>query len=131
MFKLKISFFVSLLALISFTACHKHEDVADTIAPVLTITAPTEDASNNGAVAIKGTITDEGGMHEMSLKITKDSDNTVLFSATPTVHDKTTFTLAETWTPTGITVETAVTLTVNVEDHSANKTEKIVKFKVK
>jgi hypothetical protein len=128
--KLKISFAILLFTTALFTACHNHKDEGDTTAPVLTITSPSADASLSGIVEIKGTATD-AGLHEMSIIITKDSDKSELFKNNPVVHDKTDFTIAESWTPTGITQETAVTLTIITEDHSALKTTKTVSFKVK
>jgi hypothetical protein len=118
----------------TFVACHNHgEDENDTTAPVLTITSPSVDASVSGAVSIAGTLTDEDSLHELSITVTKDADGATLFTPVKEieVHDLTSFTIAETWTPTGITAETAVTLIVVAEDHGGNKTTKTVKFKVK
>jgi len=116
---------------ISAVACHKHEhDDDDATDPVLVITAPTVNASISGVVTIAGTVTDMG-LHEMSVTITKDSDNTVLFTATPNVYDLTSYIIAEVWTPVGIAAETAVTLTVVAEDHSGNMVTQTVKFTVK
>jgi len=122
-----------LITLFSITAvaCHKHEhDDDDATDPVLVITAPTVNASISGAVAIAGTLTDES-LHEMSITVTKDSDNSMLFTAMPTVHDLTSYIIAETWTPVGIAAETAVTLTIVAEDHSSNMVTQTVKFTVK
>ena len=128
--KVRIFILFALFAAFSFTACHKHGDGNDTLAPTVTITSPTADASLSGAVNISGTVTDEG-MHEMSIVVTKDADNTQLFKAEPNVYNATDYAISQVWTPAGIAAETAVTLTVTVEDHSANKTVKTVKFKVK
>ncbi len=121
-----------LLLLVSITAiaCHKHEHEDDAEAPAILITSPAVNASISGAVAIAGIITDDS-LHEMSITVTKDSDNTVLFTATPTVHNLTSYTIAETWTPASIAAETAVSLTVEVEDHGGNFATQIVKFMVK
>jgi hypothetical protein len=112
----------------SMTACHKHEDDAND--PVITITAPAAGASISGGVTISGVVTDES-LHEMTIKVTKDSDNSELFTAAPEVHDLTTYTIAEVWTPSGITAETAVTLTVIASDHSDHTVTTAVKFTVK
>ena len=120
---------------LSFAACHDHgEEEDDKVAPVITITSPTADASISGGVAIAGTATDENSLHELIITITKDADGSTLFTipASETdVHDLTSYTIAKTWTPTGITTETAVTLNAIVEDHGGNKTTQTVKFKVK
>ena len=125
------SFLFATLCLLTVAACHKHDDT-DTIAPVLTITSPAADASIAGAVAITGAVTDES-LHELLITVTKDSDGSVLFvpAVDPEVHDLTSYVINETWTPVGITAETAVTLTVTAEDHNSNKVVKTVKFKVK
>ena len=120
---------LALLLGVSTVACHKHDE-SDKDNPVVTITAPAIDASISGAVTIAGVVTDES-LHELSIKVTKDSDNSELFSATPEVHDLTSYTIAETWTPSGIAAETAVTLTVVAEDHNSNAISTTVKFKVK
>lgn len=114
--------------LLTIAACkHDHED--DTTAPVLTIAEPAENDSVSGEVHIEGDVTDES-LHELSIKITKDSDGSEVFSATPEVHDLTAYHFHEHWEQT-VSAETAVTLTIIVEDHNENKTTKTVKFTVK
>ncbi|MEY3242768.1 MAG: hypothetical protein RIR11_4207 [Bacteroidota bacterium] len=132
----KNTLLLAVLALsVSFVACHDHDkDEDDTVAPVVNITSPTADASISGEVSIAGTVTDENSLHELTITITKDADGATLFTipAKETdVHDLTTYTIAKTWAPTGITTETAVTLNAVAEDHGGNKTTKTVKFKVK
>ena len=112
-------------------ACHKdNQDADDHHAPVINITTPTAMDSISGVVAIKGVVTDEG-LHKMSIKVTQDSNGSILFSAEPEVHDLTTYSFTEMWTPSGIAAETAVTLTVSAEDHGANMDTSVVKFVVK
>lgn len=96
---------------------------------MLLLEKPTEGASISGEVHIHGTVTDKS-LHEMEIKVTKDSDGSQLFKATPKVHDKTEFSFDEHFTPS-VAGETAVTLTITVEDHSSNKTVKTVSFTVK
>ncbi|MBK9566918.1 MAG: hypothetical protein IPO37_17625 [Saprospiraceae bacterium] len=54
----------------------------------------------------------------MEIKVTKDSDGSELFKASPSVHDKTEYSFDEHFTPSGLSGETAVTLIIKVEDHS-------------
>ena len=118
-------------ALLFTPACkdeHEHSD-EDLNAPVLTLEGPGEGESISGEVHIHGKVTDES-LHEMEVKVTKDSDNSELLKVAPTVHDKTEYSFDEHFTPS-VAAETPVTLTITVEDHSANKTVKTVKFKVK
>jgi len=119
-----------LLLLTAFFSCHEAEDDSnDTTDPVLTITSPASNASINGAVTITGLATDNS-LHEMEIKITKDADGSTLWDANPKVHDLTEYAIAQTWTPTGITAPTAVTLTVTVEDHNDHAVTKTVNFTI-
>lgn len=117
------------IAAFTFAACHKHDE-DDTAAPVVTLETPTDGAVLSGEVHVHGTVTD-ASLHEMSIVVTKDSDGSELLSAEPTVHDLTSYSFDEHFTPSGLTGETDVTLLITVEDHSSNKTTKTVKFKVK
>ncbi|MCC7027345.1 MAG: hypothetical protein IT265_10335 [Saprospiraceae bacterium] len=123
-------FILAIFSLLTFASCHKHDDEGDTQAPVLTIEDPIEGESISGEVHIHGKVTDES-LHEMEIKVTKDSDGSELFKATPTVHDETEYDFDEHFTPSGLTGEIPVTLTITVEDHSDHTTTKTVKFKVK
>lgn len=115
--------------LLTVAACHEHGDENDTTAPTVTITSPAENASVVGEVHVECTVSD-ASLHEMEVKVTKDSDGTVLYSATPTVHDETSYEFHEHFTP-ALAAETAATLTVTVSDHSDQTTTKTVKFTVK
>ena len=122
--------FLAVFSLLSFVSCHKHDNKNDTQAPDLTIEDPTEGLIITGEVHIHGKATDES-LHEMEIKVVKDSDGSEMFKATPSVHDETEYNFDEHFTPSGLTAETPVTLTITVEDHSDHITTKTVKFKVK
>lgn len=128
----KTYFFSLLVALTAFffTACTKHDHDEDNEAPVLTLEEPEEGSTVTGEVHIEGKVTDES-LHEMSIALTRDSDGSELFSTNPEVHDETEYDFHEHYQPTALAGETAVTLTIVVEDHRENKTTKTVKFKVK
>jgi len=117
------------LCLLTVAACHKHDHDEDADTPVLTMGTPAENASVSGEVHIEFTVTDNS-LHELEVKVTKDSDGAELYKANPDVHDKTEYEFHEHFTPT-IAAETAVTLTVTVHDHNDNMTTKTVKFTVK
>lgn len=70
-------------------------------------------------------------MHTLSIKVTKDSDGSTVFETAPVVHDMTEFVYDETFTPTGLSADTPMTLTVEVEDHAEHKVSKTVKFTAK
>ena len=112
---------------LTLAACNHNED--DTNAPMLTIDKPQENDSISGEVHIEGDVTDEG-LHAMEIKVAQDSDGAELFTASPVVHDKTAYHFNEHWMQT-LAAETAVTLTITVEDHNGNKTIKTVKFAAK
>lgn len=126
--QVKALFFAS-FCFLTIAACHDHHDETDTTAPTVMITSPTENESVAGEVHVECSVTDES-LHEMEVKVTKDSDGTELFKDNPTVHDKTSYEFHEHFTPT-LSAETAVTLTVTVMDHSDNTTTKTLKFTVK
>ena len=111
-------------------SCHAHDE-ADVNAPKLTITAPTKGdfVKNNTDMKISGTITDES-LHELSIKILTKSNNTVLFTSTPEVHDKTSYSINETWKPSLTADTTQVYLAVEVYDHNDNKSADTISFNV-
>lgn len=110
-------------------ACHDHHE-DDTTAPTLTLEAPAVNESISGGVRIHGKVEDQG-LHAMTIVVTKDEGGTELFKATPIIHNETSYHFDESFTPSGLTGETAVTLTITVEDHSDHTTTKTVAFKVK
>jgi len=124
--------FLLAAAFLSFTACHKHEhDENDQQAPQLTITKPAEGAVVQGAVQIALAVTDDIGLHYMTVVVTRDSDGSEAYKQEVDVHDKTSYNFDKSFTPTGLTAETSMTLTVKAEDHGENQTVKTVKFKAK
>ena len=130
MTKIQVLFLALILVSISTLSCHKHHNDDDDNAPEITITAPTIDVSISGAVTISGLVTDES-MHEVTIKVTKDIDNSTLFFVVQEAHNLTSYTIAEVWTPVGIVAETAVTLIITAEDHNEHLETKTLKFKVK
>lgn len=113
----------------AFTACkdddQDHEE--DTNDPVVNIESPAENAVIQGAVEIHVHATDES-LHEMEVKVTRDSDGTVVFEDAPVVHDETDYHYEKSFTPSGLTGDTPMTLTVMVHDHSEHAVTKTVKF---
>lgn len=126
----KLHFLTLLALLISVFACKDNSEEVDTNAPVLTIESPTENAMIQGAVQIKLHVTDES-LHEMDVKVIQDSDGAIVLEEAPMVHDETDYHYEKTFTLSGLTMDDPLTLTVTVEDHSANITTQTVKFTVK
>ena len=116
------------LLCLSHLAC-KNNSEEDTDDPVLTITSPVANEAVVGEVHIELNATDES-LHEMAIKVTRDSDGSVLYEDAPEVHDLTDFDYHEHFTPTGLTGATPVTLTVDLEDHASHLVTKTVKFTV-
>lgn len=119
-----------LLSVFTTTACKDSHDEGDTEAPAVTVLNPTEGAAYTAALDIDVDVTDES-LHEMSVKVTKDSDASVVFEDDPTVHDETHYIFTHSLTFSGLAGDTPMTLTVVVEDHNANKTTKTVHFTAK
>ncbi len=108
-------------------ACHKHDDESDTTNPVITIKSPVESAVVQGNVTIEVSLTDNG-LHEMSMKVTKDLDGSEVYKDSPTVYDETDITLVRMFSLTGLSTITPMTLTITAEDHAGNKSTKSVNF---
>lgn len=114
------------LSLVLITACKKEEDdhdhvnTTDTEKPVVNISKPTamQVFYSGDTVRINATATD-ASLHEMVIKITKDSDGSVLFQETPTVHDLTSYTIDTYW-KSQVSDHTNATLVILAEDHSSN-----------
>ncbi len=125
--------FFALLTFVSVAiSCHHHDhdDDSDTSSPVVTITKPAESSAVTGSLQIVIAVSDNS-LHEMKIEVLKDSDNSVLVSEKPSVHDKTSYNFDKTYTLSGITDLVPMTLKVKVEDHGGNVTEKTLKFNYK
>jgi hypothetical protein len=123
--------FVLFLFIFGALACHHHDhDDSDTTSPVVTITKPAESSNVVGALQVVVAVSDNS-LHEMSVELLKDSDNSVLVSEKPKVHDETSYNFDKTFNLSGITDQTPMTLKVKVEDHGGNVTEKTLKFNYK
>jgi len=108
-----------------FNACKKEDE-----APKIVLDEPTEGMLVSGEVHIHGKVTDED-LHNLDLKVTKDTDGSELFTFSKHWHGKSEFEIDQYFTPTGLTGETAVTLFIKVEDGLDQITTKTIKFKVK
>lgn len=117
------SIFFSLVLVV--TSCKKEDDdhdhsSTDTTKPAVSISSPAAmQVYNSGdTVRIKGIVTD-ASLHELLIRIVKDSDQTELFRATPVVHDLTSYTIDTYW-KSAVTDHTNASLIISVEDHSSN-----------
>lgn len=133
--KTKAFLILTLLVATVFTSCKKEDDdhdhtTTDTTKPVVTISSPTTmQVFNSGdTVRIKGVATD-ASLHELLIRIVKDSDQTELFRATPVVHDLTSYTIDTYW-KSAVTDHTNATLIISAEDHSLNVGSDTVKIHI-
>lgn len=118
-------FVLSLFVIAIFTSCNKEDDdhdhsSSDTTKPTVSISSPAAmQVYNSGdTVRIKGLATD-ASLHELLIRIVKDSDQTELFRATPVVHDLTSYSIDTYW-KSSVTDHTNATLIISAEDHSSN-----------
>ena len=132
-FPLKAVIVLSLL-LAQLISCKKdeahHDDVSDSIKPTVVISAPSNlQMYNNGdTVKIRGLASD-ASLHELMLKIVKDSDNSVLYSETINAHDLTTYALNSNW-KSAVTDHTNASVIVVAEDHNSNVGSDTVKIHI-
>ncbi len=122
----KTLFIVLMFAIVACTK--KHEG---NLAPVVIITVPEDgqDFTSGSAIAIRGTATDDAGLHEGTITVLK-SDSKELFRWEPDVHNLRSFNIDYTFTPL-FTVTTNLRIVATFYDHDDNKTEKVVNIKVK
>lgn len=110
---------------------HQHnDDASDKVKPTVVISTPSSlQMYNNGdTIKIRGLVSD-ASLHELLIKIVKDSDNSVLYSETPTVHDLTSFTLNSNW-KSAVSDHTNASVIVVAEDHNSNVGSDTVKIHI-
>jgi hypothetical protein len=134
-FKLKAVIVLSLL-LAQLISCekednHQHnDDDSDKVKPTVNISTPSNlQMYNNGdTVKIRGLASD-ASLHELVLKIVKDSDNSVLYSETINAHDLTTYALNSSW-KSAVSDHTNASVIVVAEDHNSNVGSDTVKIHI-
>lgn len=126
-------FAAMLFAAFSLAACHKddhnHND-NDTEAPVLAIKKPTEGQLVSGTLHIELTVSDKS-LHELKVEVTRESDGMVVVSDKAHVHNKKEHTYNKEFSLSMLSGESRLSMKVQVEDHSNNKTERTIKFNAK
>ena len=122
----KLSLFTLFCFIMSIFACKK-----DNLKPVVSIATPTTSQSvkSNTVLNMTGTVSDDSGLHEMSISIVQASDGKELFKISPNILNKKTYSFGETWTPT-VAADTKVVLTVKAMDHSDLLDSKSVEFTI-
>lgn len=124
------------VAMFTFSSCekeeddHSHDTTGDRDKPVLSITSPSDMQIfySGDTVRIKGTVSD-ASLHEMLIKILRDSDNSELFRETPTVHDMTSYSINTFW-KSQVSDHTNARLIIVAEDHSSNVSSDTVRIHI-
>lgn len=128
----KNSLFLILGIIVFFTACKKTEH--DETKPTISISEPmindTISLAVEDSVHLMISAADNDVLHEMTIRIYNNT-NTLVYSATPTVHDLKVYSFHEHYKPTNILGVTAFTLKVTAVDHHENIETKSVLFYVK
>jgi hypothetical protein len=127
---------IAISSMLSFSACKKEEDddhdhtTADTVKPALSISSPTDMKVyySGDTVWIKGSVSD-ASLHELLIKITKDSDGSVLFSEAPVVHDMTSYAINTFW-KSQVSDHSNAKVIVLAEDHSGNVSSDTVRIHI-
>jgi hypothetical protein len=123
---LSLLFIASLFLL--FQSCKKD---SSTSSISLTVSAPNENQEFAGGqtLNIKGTTSDDAGLHTLTIEVTDDKTGVMLFDKKPNVLDLKTFNFDESWT---IKVNDWVDATVKVTSTNHNKQaiEKSLKIKL-
>lgn len=121
---------LALVGAITFTSSCKKKDT-DSSAPTLVMDEPADDDTVvvvGDSLHIEGTVTD-ASLHELNIKVTKNSTGATLYNQDPMVHDLTTYFYHYHFAPKASDTG-ACTLTVTVSDHSEHTISKTAAFKV-
>lgn len=115
----------SLILFVAFclNACKK-KDVNQ--APTVTVTLPTEgqNFTSGGLLHIQATASDDKELHEMAVRLTRDSDDSLYFSADPAVHELSSYTFDSTIIVPSVSSMANFTLSVEAMDHDNGDTKK-------
>jgi hypothetical protein len=111
-----------------FQNCKKEES-ASTI--TLSVSAPNENQEFSGGqiLNIKGTTSDDSGLHTLTVEVTDDKTGLMLFSKKPTVLDLKTYNFDESWT-IKVNDWTDATVKITSVNHSNQTAIKSLKIKL-
>ena len=115
-------------------SCNKNNSSStDDTKPIITIAEPTTNdtitLTLEPEVHIEFTITDNVGLHNLSVLIIKNNIDT-LMNETPSVSDLKVYSFHEHLMPIGITSLTGFKVIIKAEDHSGNMESKVIDFYV-
>lgn len=100
---------------------HHHDDTTDTTTPVVTITSPADSMiyHNGDTVHMNGTVSDNE-LHHGEIKIIDDTTAFEYYGYYHYVHETTSAVINFDYIVTGVTQNSAVTLSYTYDDHTAN-----------
>ena len=127
---MKKSLLLSVLLFNCFS-CHKASEVDDVV-PEIVIMSPESGKTfiNGQPVALRATVKDNS-LHEITAKIVSDGTlGEVVFEKTFDAHDKTDYSVSDTWTPSGVKSPTDFVFKIKAEDHGGHLVEASVTFTV-
>jgi len=132
-FKTSFIFFLAMFQLISCKKDddHQHDvDTSDKVKPTVVINTPSNlQMYNNGdTIKIRGQVSD-ASLHELLIKIVKDSDHSVLFSETTNVHDLSAYTFNSNWKSV-VSDHTNASVIVTAKDHNSNVGSDTIKIHI-
>ena len=123
-------------SLLVLSSCSKDDDdhtydPNDTIAPTISVNSPTEGQSFTSGtdISFAGRITDDKGLYRGTVRITKNSDGSVVKEQVYEIHGFLSYDFNVSQAIT-VSASTAYTVTVRFEDHGSNASSKTVGFLV-
>ena len=118
----------------AFASCRKTESTPPVLyPPVILIYDPDEGSTVQGSVEISADIVDNDPaviVSEVSVKITRDSDNALVFEEGPILNNTNLYSYHHIFSPAGLTGSTPMTLVISGKG-SGKTASKSVKFTVK
>ena len=103
----------------------------DTTAPVLNVLTPMDNQvfTSGNAISVTGSITDDLGLYQGSIRITNDANGQVLKQQLYEIHYVLAYNFNISYIPV-VSVPSDYTVTVTFEDHGLNSVTKTVRIKV-
>jgi hypothetical protein len=132
--KYQLFSFLIAIAFLFFISCSKNSSSStDITRPVITMAEPMPDDTSNLSVEpevhVEFTVTDEVGLHELSVLVIKNNTDT-LMNETPSVSDLKVYAFHEHLIPAGIIATVPFKAIIKASDHAGNVQSTVVNFYV-
>ncbi len=119
---------------IILNACTKKSEQADTTKPVITVVEPlaydTVSLATEPEIHVEFTVTDEAGLHHLSVIMIKNNTDTLMNETPDDVLNLKVYAFHKHVMPTGIASVTPVKVIISAEDHAGNTETKMIDFSV-